>query len=527
MEMNYAAPTAADASLPTVEETPQKGLGKAGLVFALFALIAAYLYTCIFPAGSSPLGFFVLAVSLYAATFVFALIKGARPTVHTLLAVIFGIVMALYYLLNGESDLYYTVDLFPAFLLSLPCYAYFVVSLFGNHSRSFGGRFILDIAKGVAYAFMSFIRFFVDIFTFGGEKKGGKKIGLLLLGIAVALIFVLIVGSLLSYDANFKKMLPEINIDTIGETILKLTFAIPIAALIYSLFSSSYEKKLPLLSTEATAEKVENGMKFLPAVIAVIPAAALLVLYLMFFISQWAYYMSAFTHKLPEGYSFAEYAREGFFQLCAVACINGILVAVLRCLTKRRTKAECVACDVLTILLAISTLVLIATALSKMLLYIDAYDLTRDRLVVTLILVFLAIAFIAVILAALIKKMKATPVIIVTAAVFVLVYALCRPGRLIAKYNVDAYLNGKHENIDVMYLQNEIGYAAVPELLRLYEGTDDSELREKTDDSLDFIATKLRVYRGMEEYNKWYRMSIPRSQADKLLSDRIEKQLNG
>ena len=517
MEVMNTAQTVEKAPLQQASENERKGLGKLGLVFALFALTAAYLYTCIFPSGTSPLGFFVLMTALYAVTFVFALIKGARPTVHTLLALIFGMGMAVYYLLNGESDFFGTVDLFPAFLLSVPCYAYFVVSLFGNHSRSFGGRFILDIVKGAAYAFMSFISMFVDVFTFGGEKKGGRKIGLLLLGIVIALVFVLIVGSLLSYDANFKKMLPEINIDTIAETLFKLTFAIPIAALIYSLFTSSYEKKLPGLNTEETAKKVENGIKFLPAIIAVIPVAALLVLYVMFFISQWAYYMSAFTHTLPDGYSFAEYAREGFFQLCAVACINGILAAALRCLTKRKTRAENTACDVLTILLAVSTLVLIATALSKMLLYIDTYDLTRDRLVVTLILVFLAIAFITVILATLFKKIKAMPVIIVTAAVFVLAYALCRPGRLIAKYNVDAYLSGKHENIDVSYLEDDIGYASVPELLRLRKEAADPIVLEKVDSALDSMANTLH---DRDDARKWYELSIPQIQARKLLADR-------
>ena len=55
---------------------------------------------------------------------------------------------------------------------------------------------------------------------------------------------------------------------------------------------------------------------------------ALSVVYLVYLFSQLAYFFNAFRGLLPEGYdfSYAEYARRGFFELCAVAGINLVLL---------------------------------------------------------------------------------------------------------------------------------------------------------------------------------------------------------
>ncbi|MBQ1685080.1 MAG: hypothetical protein II072_06180, partial [Clostridia bacterium] len=84
--------------------------------------------------------------------------------------------------------------------------------------------------------------------------------------------------------------------------------------------------------------------------------------------------------------------------------------------------------------------------------------------------------------------------------------------RSIAKYNVDAYLSGKHETIDEYYLSSEIGCAAAPELLRLYHEAEDPAVLEKTESVLNGFRAEAN-----DEALRWYELSIPLLRAKRLL----------
>lgn len=502
-----------------VIDTNVKRRGTIFFCLALCCFAAAYLMLSLVPINSSPIGFFVLSAVLYAVTIAACLMLKGRLGIWSFVFMILGLVLAFYgifhegsrYNLTGSNFL---IDLFPVFFLSGICYSLFTLSLFGNNSGSLGGGFLLDMAKSAAYLFILFPSFFKCLFKPEGSKRSGRTFLFIIVGLIAAMVLVLIVGGLLSFDKHFTDMLPKLDFEIVVQTVLKLFFAVPLSAMLFSLFASSFGKKLPELSSSSSSDKVGKAVKVIPAPVIMIPVIAVLAVYVMFFISQWAYYMSAFTHELPDGYSAAEYAREGFFQLCAVAAVNAVLIAVLSCFIKRTGKAGEIVEKSLRIFLSVASLILIATAISKMVLYIDMYDLTRIRLIVTLFLVFLAAAFIFTILSALIKRFKAIPAIVVTGAVMLAAFSLVNVNGLIAKYNVDMYLNGKHENIDVEYIQDDLGFSAVPELKRLYENANDAAVKKEAHDALK--QAKHDLY---ELELKWYEKSIPVFKAEKILED--------
>lgn len=78
--------------------------------------------------------------------------------------------------------------------------------------------------------------------------------------------------------------------------------------------------------------------------------------------------MSAFQNLLPAGYTYADYARRGFFELCGVAVLNLTLIALLQLFSRRDadTGKKPAAVRVYTVILAVFTLALIVTALRKM-----------------------------------------------------------------------------------------------------------------------------------------------------------------
>lgn len=477
--------------------------GAVGFVFALALLVISYLLICIFPVMLNPLGFLILTAALYAITTVSALLLKARPGVHSIAALILGLVTAMYRMVHGYVEL----DLFPIMFIALFIYAYYVLSLFVNHSGRIGGGLLMDIVKGIVYMFVSFHEFFIALFKPKGSRRRPYAVLLVMGGILAAALLVVIVASLLSYDANFKALLPQIDIDSVPSIILKISFAVPLAAMLFSVNASSRKGLYPALSSEETVSRVGSKVKVIPVILVILPAAALLVIYALFFVSQWAYYVSAFTRVLPDGFSAAEYAREGFFQLCAVTCINLILIFVLSCFMRIRSKSADVLRRVFTVMLSAATLILIATAVSKMLLYIERYDLTRARLEATVFLLFLAAVFTAVIVAALFKRVKALPMIAAAAILFFTAYSLVNTNRFIASYNVDAYLSGKHDSIDVDYLRNDLGWSSVPELKRLSENAGGDVQRDA-----EHAYNDLRSH---SESVLWYEGEIPYYEAKK------------
>ena len=487
-----------------LEQTQPEGRDGVRLFLALAVFIAAYLFVSLVPIRYAPLGFLLLTVCFYAATVVFALLRGGRLRAASVLAMIFGLGIAGYHFIRGGANTGF-FDLFPVFCISGLTYAYFVMTLFDAHSGLIGSRFLLDICKGVAFHFVSFGSIFRDVFKSGPKDKKRTSVVLgVIFGLVFAAVLLLIVGSLLSYDEHFTAMLPKLDIDDIAEIFGKLVLAIPISAIIYSIFDSSSKNKLPGISSEASRSAISGAVSFVPALLITLPVAAVLVMYVMFFISQWAYYMSAFTHTLPSGYSAAVFAREGFFQLLVVACINAALIIGMRCFMKRVSKAAQTAGDVLSVILSAATIALIITAMSKLLLYIDLYDLTQERLIAAIFLVFLALAFVFVILSVLIKKVKALPCILACALVLVFAYSVINTGRMVAEYNVDSYLSGRHENIDVSYLAEDLELNATEQLIRLRDNAKDAKVAAEASEAIAKHAAACR-----DKAIKWYQLSMP------------------
>ena len=99
-------------------------------------------------------------------------------------------------------------------------------------------------------------------------------------------------------------------------------------------------------------------------------------LYAVFAIIQ---ILSPFLGKqmLPAGYSYSEYARQGFFQLLFVAAVN--LVIVLVC---NRAFAESRVLRTILTIMCGCTYVMIGSSAVRMLMYIRAYHLTYLRVLV-------------------------------------------------------------------------------------------------------------------------------------------------
>ncbi len=158
---------------------------------------------------------------------------------------------------------------------------------------------------------------------------------------------------------------------------------------------------------------------------------------------------------LPEDYTYAEYAREGFFQLLFVCMLN--LGLVLFCLGYFRKSR--VLRGLLTVV-SVCTYVMIASSAYRMILYIRSYDLTLLRVLVLWMLFVVALSLVGVLVRLYQDEFPLFRYLMVAGTVCYLTLSLIRPDFWIAWYNV------KYSNQCDWYYLSELSADAAPILYR-------------------------------------------------------------
>ncbi len=216
---------------------------------------------------------------------------------------------------------------------------------------------------------------------------------------------------------------------------MQLAFALPLSLYGFGLiYRCAFRKDIRELTDEECADKVWRK-RIVSNLIFYTAAAPVLLLYVMFFVSQANYFLSAFMGKLPEGFSYAEYARKGFFELCWIVVINLGIMIIMNLHSKNSGEEKTVMLKIYNMIFCIFTLILIATAVSKMVMYIDAYGLTVMRVYTTWFMILCAYIFLLTIIKQFRPDMHLAKHITIG---FTLMFAfLCfsRPESLIVKYN--------------------------------------------------------------------------------------------
>lgn len=214
------------------------------------------------------------------------------------------------------------------------------------------------------------------------DKRNYKYIYLIVgIGITIPLFFV-VSALLASADAVFRNftngILESLNIGNL----------IMIGVMIGFMFMASY-CVLSFMSKKSIAEEVHDTKRYEP-LIAIPVSSIMTVLYLVFSVIQ-IMYLFIGNMNLPEGYTYAEYAREGFFQLLAVSILNLIMVLVgLHFFKSSRLLKGILA------VMSLCTIIMIASSAMRMIIYIQYYYLTFLRIMVLWSLLVLLLIFVGV-----------------------------------------------------------------------------------------------------------------------------------
>lgn len=459
---------------PPAVKAPPRAYTPAEVVFAWGTLLYGYLLCRVFPVVDARLGGCLLVLALYLGTAVFFAVKKIRlrflPSIVALLAMAMS--LSLQFCANE-------LIAWLGYVFALVSHPYVVYAMQGNAVRNgFSGMIAADYINALLiYPMHSLIALKEALLSDEEAKRGTRVMLRVLLGILIAVIPTAIVASLLSYDAGFTAILKELfdfNFADIFSHIFSLLFGILIGMYVFSLYVSSADGIRGVAMNEAACHKLAGELRRVSSVTVLVASLPLPFLYVVFFISQWQYYLSAFTGVLPEELSYAQYAREGFFQLLWVAVINlGMLIGI-SLLLKRKTGQPPLLLKIISAIYSLFTLILISTALSKMVLYIDAYGLTRKRVYASCVMLLLAVTFLLILVRQFVDK---TPIVAISLVAAILMFGLLSLGNVdaqIARYNVDRYLDGTLSGVDI-YALDALGDAAIPALCHMAEILDERQ----------------------------------------------------
>ena len=182
--------------------------------------------------------------------------------------------------------------------------------------------------------------------------------------------------------------------------------------------------------------------------LAAVTFTAMICLLYLIFCGVQVLYLFGQKGGLPGDMTYAQYARQGFFQLLAVAVLN--LCLVLNCLKYfRKSKVL----SILLVVISLCTYVMIASAAYRMALYVDAYSLTFLRIFVLWFLGLLSILMLGVLLLIFKEQFPLFRWCLTATILAYAAFAWCRPDYQIARYNIarqDGMID--QENIDSLLL---------------------------------------------------------------------------
>ncbi|MCR5836850.1 MAG: DUF4173 domain-containing protein, partial [Lachnospiraceae bacterium] len=267
----------------------------------------------------------------------------------------------------------------------------------------------------------------------------------IIIGVCISIPMVIIIGSLLAsadqiFSESFGFISKLVNPDYLITQLIGLAFLF-----LFSYFSS-YVLTSFFTERSVTAKK-GKAIHFEP-VIAIIVTSSVSVMYIFFCAIQ-IYYLFLRNGTLPDNYTYAQYAREGFFQLLAVCVINILIVLICNEFFGYNKVLSAV-----NLVISGCTFIMIASSAYRMLMYISEYGLTTTRVFVLWFLTLLTFIMIGLIVQICNNSFNLFRYCVITVSACYLILSLGHIDYLIAYYNLNMYGNTLSTAVDTDYSED-------------------------------------------------------------------------
>ncbi len=489
------------------------------LIYAVLFLLVGFLfvkYSITSAIGAGMTGFVVVFVAL---SLLYAKKKGVAFRLSSLIWAAVILVFSAVFVLSDNIFLK-GWNLYFECLLTI----YWYYTLFGCRERDkVDGMFGFDMFKAaVILPFRFFGKIFAVIANGIQQKKGLKRIGFIITGLIIALIpSTVVLFLLLKADQAFASIIKYMCAD-LGEisdvNVVPAILGVFVAMYLFGLLYACSEKKCANILSREKSEKLLTACHSVSTVIICSALVPMIIIYIVFLISQTGYF-GAFQGIIPEGISSAEYARQGFFELCNVSAINAAVIGCTLLFAKRReNNKNGTATRIFIVAFSLLTIALIATALCKMILYIDSFGFTQKRIYASWFIVLLGVLFILLIVRQFADKMNYMKSAVVAFIVLFGALQFSNVDAIIAKYNVEHFLSNDLETLDLSMFERDLSFSAVPYLEQVLENDVPDSVRKDTQALLQHYTQRLDKNRRYQYSFRSY--NIPASKAAALLKEK-------
>ncbi len=500
------------------------------VLFALLGVVFAFLflkYTFAVTVGVALTGTVALFV---AGTLLYQGLRKQKITLASLFWAAVILVFSLTFFLTDNGFLKGWCVVFEILTM-----AYWIYLSFGNRSAKAPDDMLgFDLLKSLLLLpFGNIHQGFASIGSITGKGKKALNLLYIFLGLVLATVpTAIIFAILLQGDSAFANLMENIfkNFDEVfGRNIGCLIMAIPLGMLIYGLWYGAAEKRFSHLLTREAKDRGTRVLRFAPSALVCAALTPILGIYILFFISQAGYFFDAFQNLIPEGYTIAQYAREGFFNLVWVCVINAVIILAVHFFTHRTGKnGYSVFAKLYVVLFSLSSILLAVIALRKMILYIDYYGMTKNRIYAAWFILLLSVFFLLLILKQFIPKFNG---IFAGLVAFILLFGglcLVNVDARIAEYNLNRYIAAQDVaestvelDLDMMY--DDLSDAAIVAVDKAYDRLD-GEGKTKADEFFRKHAETMNRNLGKEErYSRYYSFrswNLDTARAETILKER-------
>lgn len=247
-------------------------------------------------------------------------------------------------------------------------------------------------------------------------------------------------------------------------------------------------------------------------------------LFLLFVILQFTYLFGGTSNISIEGFTYAEYARRGFFELLAVALISLLLFYVLSLLTKRESIAQRWTFSGLGLMLVSLAGIILASAYTRLTLYEAAYGFTRLRTMTHIFMIWTGLLLLAIAILEILRKMDRLAIILICFIFgFGLTVNLLNIDRFIVRQNVTRALKAPEDDagyeLDTGYLYS-LSYDSIPPLVTFYKNAATPE--RVRDDIGGVLACRLASL-DLPAREPWSSTHFSRSKAITLLQEHTKE----
>ncbi len=433
------------------------------LLYGFLAVICSFLLCNFTVYGGFNLGFGIAMSGCILCATGYLLASGGRLNVYSTLLLLLSIGISAGY---GRSDDGFVKFVMAVFLIVSVNLGLCLVA--GQNRRNPGGVSSLgDVLRtlftlGYGQIPRGVTGFFAGLF---GQDSLAKKIGAILIGVLIMLpVLGILLPLLIKADVAFEGLMKNLPNLEFGEVVITVLCAVPVFFIFYSrsVALANRPKREPV---KASSGRGINSLTVNTVL------SGVCVVYVLYLISQIAYFVSGFAGIVPGGYTVAEYARRGFFEMALICAVNmGIIVAAVALVRKKEGSLPGFT-KVLCLFIGLVTLFIVAAASAKMATYIGSFGLTRKRVLTQLIIVYLGIAALTVSVNLFMKKPRYMPVLLIAALLLGGSAFWVDVDTVVAAYNVTAYQKGILKTVDVDYL-GTLSNGAVPYIAKLTEDKD-------------------------------------------------------